>query len=449
MHYLMKRLSLLFLTLLSATFLAAQTDATVFSLRDAVEYASANNVAVRNARVDILDAEQNVKENLSRGLPQFNGSLDHQHFLKVPVVPLPAAFAMGDPNAPSEISFQLKNNFTAGLSARAMVFDGSFFVGLRAARASEDYFNLELENAQRRVRSQVTQSYFPVLLLKTNLAVLDNNISNLEKLQNETQAQYDAGFVEQLDVDRLTLSLRNLRTQRRNLEQQAENALRALKYVLNYPLDQPLSVEDDLDALELDVEVTALEGDIAFTDRPEIRLLDKTLDLQDLNVELQKSAYLPTAYASLSGQYQFQGDRLRTGEEPGDGFWAPTVVAGLSVSIPIYDFGGRSARVERAKLAKIKIQNQREDLQRGIQLEVLNARGTFRTAATQLSEQRENLELAERIYETTQIKYREGVGSSIETVQAEQQLYESQANFLNALYEALVAREELLLALGR
>ena len=117
--------------------LMAQEEAPpVFSLEEAVGYAMNNSNAIRNAQVDILDAEQNVKERLSTGLPQINGSLDFSHFLKVPVLPLPEAFAMGDPNAPTSIAFQLKNSLTAGISARSMLFDGSFFVGLRAARAS-------------------------------------------------------------------------------------------------------------------------------------------------------------------------------------------------------------------------------------------------------------------------------------------------------------------------
>lgn len=443
MNYLTKRLFWLVALVLPGLSVLSAQEEQVFSLQDAVNYAMDNATAIKNAQVNILDAEQTIKERLSTGLPQINGTVDFQHFLKVPVLPLPEAFGMGDPNAPESIAFQLKNSFTAGLSARSMLFDGSFFVGLRAARASGEYYNLELENTQRQVRNQVTQAYFPVLLLKTNLGVLNRNIENLTRLLDETRAQYDAGFVEQLDVDRLVLSLNNLRNSRNNVEQQAENALRALKFTINYPIDEPLRVEDDLDAMEIEIEATALSGEIPYNSRPELRLLEKTLELQDLNIELQRAAYLPSVYASLSGQYQYQGDNFS------DGFWAPTVVLGVSATIPIYDFGGRSARLEKARLAKQQVVNQRNDVNRSIQLEVVNARATFKTAADRLSLSKENLALAQRIYDTTQIKYREGVGSSLEVVQAEQALYEAQANNLSVLYDTLLAKENLLLALGR
>ncbi|NJB86312.1 outer membrane protein TolC [Lewinella marina] len=419
----------------------------VYSLEEAVNFALLNANSIRNARVDILDAEQNVRERLSTGLPQISASLDFTRYLKVPVLPLPEAFAAlnPDPNAPAPegIAFQRKNNFMSGINVSSMLFDGSYFVGLRAARASRDYFNLQLEEAQRQVRNQVTQSYFPVLLLSTNLEIVEKNISNLEKLLRETQAQYEAGFVEQLDVDRLVLSLNNLRSTRNDLEQQRENALRALKFVLNFPDDQPLAVSDDLEQLELEVEAAALTSNIPYQSRSEVRLLDQTLALQDLNVELQQAAYLPRLNATAAAQYQYQGDNFS------DGFWAPTVLVGVSAIIPIYDFGGRSARLERARLDKEKVVNQRDDLVRSIALEVRNARGTFNTARERLQNTRDNLDLAQRIYDTTQIKYREGVGSSIEVVQAEQQLYEAQANYLNALYDTLVAKEDLYIALGR
>ena len=434
----------------------------VFTLQDAVNYAYDNANSIRNARVDILDAEQNVREQLSTGLPQISAALDYTRYLAVPVQPLPEDFArlgtqlfqigqeldLGFPapaasNTGGGIAFLRKNNFTGGLNVSAMLFDGSFFVGLRAARASRDYFNLQLEEAQRTVRNQVTQSYFPVLLTTTNLEIVDRNISNLEKLLRETEAQYEAGFVEQLDVDRLVLSLNNLRSTRRDLEQQQENALRALKFALNYPEEQDLRVSEDLEQLEIDVAAAALTGDIPYQQRSEVRLLDQTLSLQDLNIDLQRAAYLPRLSAVAAAQYQYQGDSFS------DGFWAPTALVGLSASIPIYDFGGRASRLERARLDKEKVVNQRDDLVRGIGLEVRNARGTFTTARARLETTRENQELAQRIYDTTQIKYREGVGSSVEVVQAEQQLYEAQANYLNALYDTLVAKENLYIALGR
>ncbi|NJO87332.1 MAG: TolC family protein [Lewinella sp.] len=196
-------------------------------------------------------------------------------------------------------------------------------------------------------------------------------------------------------------------------------------------------------ALSVEAEDEVLAGSIPYQQRTELQVIDQSLVLQDLNTELTQAAFLPTVNASVSGQYQFQGDSFS------DGFWAPTVVLGLSANIPIYDFGGRRARVERSRIEKETVVNQRADLVRSIELEVVNARNSYTAATERLEARRRSRALAERIYQTTQVKYREGVGSSLEVVQAEQELYTSQSNYLTAQYDTLLAKEALLQALGR
>ncbi|MEO0626538.1 MAG: TolC family protein [Bacteroidota bacterium] len=442
MHHLKITLLLLFGTLHIAL-QAQETNTGTMSLEGAINYALDNSNVIANARLGLQDAELLIKERLSTGLPNINAGLNFQHYLQVPVQAIPPEFLPPGTEGPTEVSFLLKNNFTADIGLQTMVFDGSFFVGLRAAREARNYAQLQLDTEARQVKNQVVDAYLPVLLISENLNVLDRNIENLRTLFNETSALYESGFVELLDVDRLRLSLDNLQTERENLEQQRENVLRALKLSMNYPMDQPLVVEDELDLISVAVEDEDLRGSIPFAQRPELLLLDRAIALQDLNTELQRSAYLPSVYANAGYQYQYQGNTLS------DGFWAPTGVIGLNVNIPIYDFGGRRARVQRAQIERDNVFNQRKDLQNLITLEVTNARNSYLTAQRTLEARVRSLELAQRIYDTTQIKYREGVGSSLEVVQAEQALYEAQANELNATYELLVAKETLYQALGK
>lgn len=437
-------LILLFLLFVGTSFLRAQS--AVMSLEDAVRYAQSQSNTVKNARLQIADAEEQVREQLATGLPNINASLDYTHYLKVPILPLPEAFAASIPpgqEVPDGIAFQLRNNFVGGASATAMLFNGSFFVGLKAAKEAKKFYELDLENQERAVRNEVINAYLPLLLIQENLDQLDRNIENLRQLLNETSALFEAGFVERLDVDRLQLNLDNLQTERDNLQRQQSNATRALKYTMNYPLAEPLEISDKMEAIAAEIEADMLMGNIDYGQRTEVKVLDQSLVLQGLNVDLQRAAYLPTLNAMLAGQYQFQGDKLN------DGFWAPTVLVGLSANIPIYDFGGRRARVERAKLDLEKANNQRNDLVRGIELAVTNARADYTSAQQRLDARQRSRELAERIYTTTQVKYREGVGSSLEVVQAEQELYTAQSNYLTALYETIIAKENLRQALGR
>lgn len=435
---------------LTISWSAARAQAQQMTLEQAVNYALTNTTAIRNAQLEIADAEQFIKERLAAGLPQINGNINFNHYLQVPQQPLPEPFILLLENivppgeeVDQQAAFFLRNNFTAAASLETMIFDASFFIGLEAARESRNYYQLLLQDQRRQVRNQVTDSYLPVLLVDANLKQLTKNIQNLEKLLAETRAIYREGFVEQLDVDRLQLSLANLETEQDNLERQRDNALRALKFSMNFPIEDTLYIVGQLDSMDLTVEPSLLVGSIDYSGRPELAAVDQAIKLNELNVKLNRNGFLPTVNANASYQYQYQGDNFR------DGFWAPAALVGFTIQVPIFDGFSRKARTERARLDVQEAQNQRLDIVNAVELEVRNARTDYTSALQRLDSREQNQQLARRIYETTQTKYREGVGSSLEVTQSEQELYDAQSNYLQAVYDVLDAKFNLLQAYGR
>lgn len=423
--------------LLWAVAVSAQDGA--MTLSAAISYALANNPDIKDAQLRVADADAQIKENTATGLPQLSASGSYQRYFKVPLVPLPAALTGGEPQ---QISFVLKNNITGAVNLDAMLFEAAYFVALKAARAAREYAQLDLADRQRKVRNQVREVYLPLLFLEANKEQLDKNIANLNRLYDETREIYKAGFAEQLDVDRLELSLANLRTERESLDRQYENALRALKFTLNLPDAQAITLADDLDALLTEASGESLTAAIDYGRRTEIGVLNQAILLNDYNVTAIKSRYLPSLRAFAGYQYQYQGDDFSSG------FWAPTGFVGVSLNVPIYDGGYKRALVDRAKISREQVLLQRETVQRLITLEVTNARSTYADAQERLADRARNLELAQRIYDTTQIKFREGVGSSFEVNQAEQGLYGAQSAHLQARYELLRAKTALDEALG-
>jgi len=451
----------------------AQQQAVQMTLEQAIDYALENSYKIKNAQIAIADAEERIVERRSAGLPQLSGGLNFQHYLSVPRQPLPEGFDIfglfgqalsvdlydelspgtqmavdqaftGQNNGTdgSEgVAFFLRNNFTASVNLDAMVFDGSFFVALEAAREYRGYTKREFSTKKREVRNSVIEAYLPVLLIQENIELLDKNIANLNRLLFETKALYKEGFAEQLDIDRQQLSLSNLKTERNNLVRQKEVALSALKNTIGYPIEDPLVVVDDLEEMKKEAEqLLAMEP--KPSQRPEVALIDQAIRMSELNVKLNKAGYLPSLRAFGTVQQQYQGDDFETG------FWAPAAFVGLNLNVPIFDGLNKKAKIQRARLELEKTRNQREELLRGIRLEVTTAQTNYQSASERLERQQQNLELAERIYETAQIKYREGVGSSLEVTQAEQSLYSTQSNYMQALYDMLLAKERLEMALG-
>lgn len=432
--------SALFLCALLSLLQVVRAQETEMSMEQLIDYALSNSPEIINAQLKVQDAEAQILQSKSTGLPQVNATGTYQRYFKVPIVPLPAEFTGG--GEPQEVSFVLKNNLTGGVNLDAMVFDAAYFVALKAARAARNYAQLEMLQSKREIRSQVRAAYLPTLLLQANLEQFDKNVTNLEALLKETQEIYKAGFAEQLDVDRLALSLANLRTERDALERQYENAVRALRFTVNYPEGEVLVLTGDLDAMLAESDAELLASEVSYARRPEINLLDQALVLTDYNIKNFKTRYLPNLRAFAGYQYQYQGNDFSSG------FWAPTGFVGLTLNVPIYDGGFKRSQIDRATITRNQTLLQRKTTQRLINLEVENARTNYLSSQERLESRDENLALAQRIYETTQIKYREGVGSSLEVNQAEQALYTAQTNRLQAVYDLIQARIELREALG-
>ncbi len=469
-----KILSPIVLSMLLAGPLGAQPQARQMTLEEAIQYALTESIKIKNAQISIADAEQQIIERRAIGIPQLSGGITFTRYLQVPRQPLPEGFnifglfgralsedlrdflsedtqmevdqAFGGMNGGSGsqgIAFFLPNNFTAAITLDAMAFDGSYFVALKAAREYRKYTVKEFDVRRREVRNAVIESYLPVLLIEENINLLDKNISNLEKLFFETREFYKAGFAEQLDMDRQELSLANLQVERENLLRQKELAVANLKFVIGYPLEEPLSVTDNLEAMLLEATDEALVADIDLLRRPEFELLNQAILMNEFNIKLNKAGYLPTLRAFGNVQQQYQGEDLQSG------FWAPSSFVGLNLNVPIFDGLGKKAKIQRAQLDLETAKNQQKDLERAITLEVKNARTNYFNARRRLNSQQNNLGLAERIYQTAQVKYREGIGSSLEINQAEQSLYATQSNYMQALYDLLLAKAKLEMALGQ
>lgn len=446
----MKTTSIILVALFLALGLQAQT-VEEFSLSEAIGYAQAKSNSVRNAQLDIARAKADVQEYRAIGIPKINGKVEYNYFIDIPTQLLPNdAFAIPGAPAPepgfSEVQFGTRQNLTPSITVSTLVLDGSYFVGLKASRGLMEMTKRQADLTEYDIKYNVVQAYLQALLVEENQGVLLLNIENLKKIRYETNAFYENGMVERLDVDRLDLSLSNLQVQLETLERQMQLSKNVLKFQMNYPLEDSIVLTERLEDVLAIVEVADLEGDIQYDRRIETDILKRTIALNELNIKRFHMGYLPNITAFFTHQQQLQRDDLFDNSAPG---FFPTTIVGATLNVPIFDGLDKAAKIKRARIDVAKFQLQLNDLERGIQLEVLNARATYQNAKERLDNQDENLALAERILETTRIKYREGVGSSLEMTQGEQELYRTQANRLNALYDLVLAKSALDRALGK
>ncbi len=444
------------LSMLYTVCLSAQS----YDLAGAVAYGLEHSNDVKIKQLDIASADSDIKEYRAIGIPQVNGGIDYSYYFQLPVQPVedfisPAVYGvlfqenviqpreLADPEV-FEFTFFQPHNLTGKIEASSLIFDGSYLYGLKAARLYKELVNRELEMTEQDIKSNVTKAYAAVLVARKNKEVLDQNIQVLTKTLEDTKAFFENGFVESLDVDRLQLSLDGLKTQSTNLEQLISVSKNLLKFQMGYPIDQEIILTENLEALEAQY-IASNEQKLDITKRVEYQLLETNKQLNELDLQRHKAGYLPSARAFASYQGSIQRTNLFDNTEAG---LLPTLVAGISINIPIYDGGQKSARMQKSKLTLEKIDLQKREFERGMTLQVENTRLAYKNAQQTVLNQKNTLALSQKIFDKTQIKFREGVGSSVELSQAEADLYQAQGAYISSLYDLLLSKIDMDIALG-
>lgn len=428
-----------------------------FTLKEAVDYAVKNNLNVSNSQIDVTSASDRVNELKATGLPQASLAGGFSHLIKVQPFfgPPGQLFGPPDPTAPpntsdEELVFALggvrfNSNLTASVSQ--LLFSSSYLIGLQAAKSYRELATKNLKATKITTAENVTKAYYNVLVNEERLNLLVVNVSRLDSLLRDTRALNEQGFVEKLDVQRLEVQSNNLKTERQNVERLQELALVLLKFQMGYPLDQPIGLSEKLAKLDFsEAYVTDIARPFDYSNRIEYSTLETQRILQDLDVKNVRKSYLPTV--SLSGNYGYYNGRMEIARfvtRP----WFPAGSIGLNVNLPLFDGFARRYKLAQSRSTLLKLDNGINLLRQSIDLQLSQAQIQLRNYWFSLQEQKKNLDLADEILRVTRIKYKEGVGSNIEVINAETSFREAQINYYTALYNAIVAKVDLDKATGR
>lgn len=412
-----------------------------FSLQEAMEYGVKNNAQILSAELDVQDAQITVNNRIASGLPQIDAKLDYQNFFKLPTSLIPAEFFGGEAGEFIPVQFGTEQNMTAQVSASQLLFNGAFFVGINAAKEYANLVQKQTRLAETEVKKNVETAYYSVLIAKEFEKLLEKNIKNLDVVFFEVQQMQNQGFVESIDVDRLTMSKLTLTGQLENAERQTQMATNYLKYSMGLDLSTSIELTDSIGEMT-DVNLVGTN----YLSRPEFGILQSTVALNELNVKLNKAMFLPTLVAY--GSYSQNAQRNSFNFLDSDQEWFETGLFGVTLSVPVFSGRERVTGVQSAQIALDKARIQQQSATQGILLEVEKAKTDYINADNDLNVQQQNIALAQKIYDTALIKYREGVGSSLELNNAESTLYQAQGNYMSALFNLLNAKTALNKSLG-
>ncbi|MEQ9404647.1 MAG: TolC family protein [Cyclobacteriaceae bacterium] len=452
---------LLFISLTISLHFAGAQESRSLSLDDCITYALDNNENLEIARLENDIATTHINETLARGLPQVNGSVGVVRNFDVQVNPFPDFLSpvvyrvLEEENLVPVVDREFGNinagfgtdySGQAGLNARQLIFDGSYFVGLKAARTVKLLSQREQKRTEVDIVENVSKAYYLVLVTTENLEFLGRNFATIDTLLRETTAMYESGFAEKIDVSRIKIQHNNLLASLKNNTDLLITSLYLLKFQMGMPVETPVSLSGNLS----DINLTAVEtgSENALENRPEFAVLQTNRDLLDLNIQNYKSQYVPNIYANFnygwtSGTRTF-GDMTNFNNDT----WFKYSNLGINLSIPIFDGLSKRSIIQRNKIQILQVDQSIDQFKNNVEREVSTARINVNNAIRNVESQNENVRLAEEVYDVSKIKYQEGLGSNFEVIQANTEFKEAQTNYLNALYEAATAQIELKKALG-
>lgn len=413
------------------------------SVEAAVLYAWENSQKSKTAAIDVEQANKDVWIQAARGLPIINGSLSYNNFIDLPTSVFdPAAFTGGTSDELTELQFGQPHTMDAGVSASLQLFDGSYIIGVKGAKGFQKMSRDMEKMTKNEVKTIVGEAYYTSQIAKENVRLLNENISNMEKTIEETRALYKEGFAEEMDVEQLDLLMNQMKNRAKMAERQHEATLNLLKYKMGMPIDQKISLSDDLQSLWLrqsNDELMATELDL--TNNIAYDLIKQDVVMHGYLVKLEEAKYYPRLNAFFD--YKQQAFRNKFDFYDFDQPWYPQTLWGVKLSIPIWDNLGGLSSINKAKLEQQKVKNRLADTEQALKLQAITAKDDFASALEQLETSEKNIELAARIKEKTLIKYNEGLSTSMELTTAENQLIQAQADYINTLFAAMNAKLEM------
>lgn len=435
------------------------------SVKQAVEYAAQNNVQVKNALADVEIQLQTNREITAMAYPQLNGNIGATYNPNVAVSVFPNFIAAGTYGvlaqegvkngsgtpivSPTDFGFiqaqfGTKYNASAGLDLSQILFDGQVFIGLKARKTSIEFQKRNVEVTQEQIKANIYKIYYQLVVSRTQIELLDANISRLQKLLSDTREIYKNGFAEKLDVDKVSVQIANLETERVKAVNSIENGYYGLKFLMGMPIPDTLILTDSLSDEQIKdglLESTSYQ----YSDRKEFQYAELGKQLGEYNIRRYKLSKLPSA--SLNAGYSKIAQRNKFDFYRGDYFTASSI--SLRINVPIFNGFAANARVSRAQLELQQSLNNIENLKLSIDNEVAQARTNFKSAVATMDFQRKNMELAVQVYEQTKKKYEMGLGSNIEITAAQTDLKAAQTNYISSLYDAIIARVDFLKATGK
>ena len=437
---------ILFTSLLLISFLSFSQKKNL-TLEECISLALENNENLKNSYLEEKISTALSKEYLSVGLPQisFDGGIKYNHEVQKSIIDI-SRFMPGVPEGTEqEVQFGQTYDGRMDLYVNQMIFNGSYFVGVSASR---ELIRLSEKMTKRNIidiYESVQKAYFTALNTKSRIDLVNENLDRLSELLNQTNKLYENGFVEKLDIDRITVSYNNLKSEKIKADRLYDLSISVLKFQIGLPIEIEIELIGELSE-DLINNFSYELKDFDYSKRIEYSILQTDKNLKSYDLKNNRSQYLPQIYANYN--YGYNSSASQSNLFFNSDRWKKFGTLGFLVVIPIFDGFLKRSKINQSKYKIEQIENQMMFLERSINLQINQSLANFENSKESLEITRKNLNLAKDVYYASEKKYSEGVGSNLELIDSNNSLKTAQNQYYNALYESVIASIDIKKTLG-
>ena len=438
-----RQIFIVLMIILLISSLSAAQDASVreFGLEDVRKFAVSHSYDSKKTQFDILAAKKKLKEMIATGLPQINSTLGYMNNLELTTMLIPNFFE-GKFDEKIAVQFGTQHNLNVNFSLSQLLFNGSYFVGLQTSSIYRQLADQNHERTLMNVLETVTNTYYMILVSDESEKILNTSLANLEKTHYEIREMYKEGFLEETDADLIQISVTRIMNNLQAIRRNKEIGYKLLKFQMGLDLEEKIVLKERLEDIlqKIDVE-QASEGEFKLENNIDFKLMSTQEKLSEMALKNEKAKYLPT----ITAFYTFQWNAMR------DAFnffsskekWYRMQVLGVNISIPIFQSGRQSAKVQQASISLQQARNAKRQASQGLVLEAARTKAAIDSAYENYLNTQENMHLSKKVYDVTLIKYKEGVASSMDLTQAHDKFLMSQSEYIQALSGLLSAKNKL------
>ncbi len=432
-------LAALMLFFLAGGIILAQADSAELklSLREAQDYAIKHNKMVISSRMDVEASKIALWETISNGLPQVSLAGTFTDNLKLMTTLLPGDF-FGRPGEKVPVTFGSQFNSGATVQASLLLFNAPFYIGIETTKLARKLSEQSLEKSEQDTKEAINSAYYLILVSEKSLQILDENISDLNETLKSTKVMYAAGMAEATDVDQMVSNVTMVENTRSSMQRTIEFNYNLLRFQLGVPYNTGITLTETLESLTSEINVEALLlQQFDHTQNVDYQLIASQEKMSALNLKTQKASVLPT----LAGFYSYGTNGM--GDKIGEQRWFQNSMAGLQLSIPIFGSGQIYSKIRKAQVNLEKTRTTKGMVKDQLFLQEKQLRYNLANANQQYKSQKDNVEVAKRVYASMENKYKQGMASSLDLTQANSLYLQAENNYISALMSLLQTKTAL------